>query len=89
MWKRLTGVEPGNSTLPSRYIRIKQHIIVSDEAEDEDLIRCEREIAEAYVLNRWTMIGDAMLLKGYKQYEVCENASTYYTQSDTCTGRHS
>jgi len=74
MWKRLTGVEPGNSTLPNRYVRIKEHMIASNDAEDEDLIRCEREIAEAYVSNRWTMIGDAMLLKGYKQYEVGENA---------------
>lgn len=69
-WKRLTGSATAISTLPNRYIRIKEHMVYQDDAEDECLLRCECEITEAYVANRWLMVGDVMVARGFKRYEV-------------------
>lgn len=45
-------------------------MVHQDDAEDECLLRCECEITEAYVANRWLMVGDVMVARGFKRYEV-------------------
>lgn len=74
VWEAMTGIKVGNTTLSTRYIRMKANFTVFEEDDRERLLEAKKEIEEKFESEKWAKIAAAIEEKGGKKYPpaVCQ-----------------
>ncbi|KAN0077804.1 hypothetical protein V8E54_006108 [Elaphomyces granulatus] len=69
-WEAMTGTKVGNSTLSTRYIRIKAKLAGFKPEDGEKLIQAKKKVEEKFEATKWNQIAATLEAMGGSKYPV-------------------